>query len=749
MNFPKHFIAAGKEMCTFEQYVPAPYLRKEFELAREAEAAELLICGLGFYRLFINGTEITKGFLAPYISNPDQMLYYDRYEIAEQLKPGKNVIGVMLGNGMQNCFGGYVWDFEKALWRSAPKMALCCTITAGEETLSIESDESFLTHPSPIYFDDLRCGEYYDARNEVPGWNLPDCDLSGWTPAIPAETPRGEAVISQAEPIVITGEIKPVSIQKQQGGYLYDFGVNCAGLARLTIQGKAGQEISLEHGEYLKDGELQLKNIQFVPDGYVQKDIYICKGGELETYLPSFTYHGFQYVLVKGITEEQATEDLLTYVVMNSDLKQMGDFSCSDETANLLQKFTLRSDLANFYYFPTDCPHREKNGWTGDAVLSAEQMLLNLNPEKSFREWMKNICKAQTDDGVIPSIVPTGDWGYGLDPAWDAVVVYLPYFTYLYRGEVQMLWESRTAIFRYLDYISRARNQKGLVEQGLGDWCHPGRKEDLYKCPAVVTNTIMCMDISKKAAKLFDVLGQDLQKEFAQKLYCEFREAIRRYLVDFSTMTVLGDCQTAQAMSIFYGVFEPGEQAAAFDVLLSQIERANNHMDTGVLGGRVLFHVLSAFGEADLAYTMITQKTFPSYGNWVARGATALWEDFHSEDCPRVNSKNHHFWGDISAWFIKEVAGIHLNPYEEDCNELHIKPNFVGQLDHAQAYHIAPAGKISVSWKREGKEIMLSVSVPDTMTGRILLPSGWTFSDGKSEKSLESGKFIVNNCDFI
>ena len=431
----------------------------------------------------------------------------------------------MLGNGMQNCFGGYVWDFEKALWRSAPKMALCCTITAGEETLSIESDESFLTHPSPIYFDDLRCGEYYDARNEVPGWNLPDCDLSGWTPAIPAETPRGEAVISQAEPIVITGEIKPVSIQKQQGGYLYDFGANCAGLTRLTVRGEAGQEISLEHGEFLINGELQFKNIQFVPDGYVQKDIYICKGGELETYLPSFTYHGFQYVLVKGITEEQATEDLLTYVVMNSDLKQMGDFSCSDETANLLQKFTLRSDLANFYYFPTDCPHREKNGWTGDAVLSAEQMLLNLNPEKSFREWMKNICKAQTDDGVIPSIVPTGDWGYGLDPAWDAVVVYLPYFTYLYRGEVQMLWES-VRRFSATWTISAVPAIKRPGGTGTGRLVPSGAERGSLQMPAVVTNTIMCMDISKKAAKLFDVLGQDLQKEFAQKLYCEFREAI-------------------------------------------------------------------------------------------------------------------------------------------------------------------------------------------------------------------------------
>lgn len=204
--------------------------------------------------------------------------------------------------------------------------------------------------------------------------------------------------------------------------------------------------------------------------------MYICKGEGEETYTPSFTYHGFQYVLVTGITPEQATSDLLTYVVMNSDLKERGGFTCSDPTVNTLQELTRRSDLANFYYFPTDCPQREKNGWTADAALSSEHLLLNLSPETSYREWMRNICKAMDDRGALPGIVPTGGWGFhwGNGPAWDNVLLYLPYFVYLYRGDKTILEESAASILRYLHYLTTRVNEEGLIKIGLGDWVSAG-----------------------------------------------------------------------------------------------------------------------------------------------------------------------------------------------------------------------------------------------------------------------------------
>ena len=742
MDFPKKFIAATQEYTTFEKYVPAPYLRKSFNLIDKFDNADMLICGLGFYELYINGNRITKGELAPYISAPDDVIYYDSYDVAKYLKQGENVIGVILGNGMQNAFDGYVWDFEKAKWRGAPKVALKLEIKNGENNvLSIESNENFKTSPSPIDFDGLRTGEYYDARKEQLGWNNEGFNDSGWANAIKAPLPNGEPVICGVEPIVVTGEIKPVSIKKQDDGYLYDFGVNCAGICRLKIKGNPGQEISLEHGEVIINSKLNLRNIKFVPDGYVQKDIYICRGTGIETHTPIFTYHGFQYVLVTGIAEEQATQELLTYLVMNSDLKERGNFECSDSTVNKLQIMTRRSTLANFYYFPTDCPQREKNGWTGDAAASCEHTLINLSPEKSYSEWLRNIRKAQNEQGDIPGIVPTGGWGYGNGPAWDRVLIDLPYYTYIYRNDTEILKENATAIFRYLNYISNNINSEGLVKLGLGDWCPPGRPANQYKSPLELTDSVMSMNICEKASYIFDVLGKELQKAFADGLYVKLRNNIREKLINFSTMTAAGNCQTSQAMAIFYDVFENSEKPEAFKRLIEMIEKNNGLMDTGYLGSRVIFHILSAFGESDLAFKMITTPEFPSYGNWVAKGATSLWEVFLPvED----SSLNHHFFGDISSWFIKCISGINLNPYKNNINEVNIKPAFIKYLDFAKGFHIAPAGKISSEWERKNDSVTLTISVPENMSGRIILENGYIFEDnGLSFKNAVSGVYII------
>ncbi len=748
MQFPIHFICATHDYADYDHPVPAPYLRRSFTLASAPEEAEILVSGLGFYRIFVNGEEITKGILAPYISAPDDVVYYDRYDLSGRLVAGENVIGLLLGNGMQNSFGGYVWDFEKARWRGAPMAALRLTAKLpGREKLELETDSGFKTHSSPVLMDELRSGEYYDARLEIPGWCAPGFDDSDWADALPATPPRGELRLCEAEPIVVSDTLKAVSITPYQDGYLYDFGINTAGRCRLKIQGKPGQEIFTSHCEWFHDGILDQGNINFGMRGdpravHVQCNRYICKGEGVEEYAPWFAYYGFQYVYVKGITPEQATPDLLTYEVMHSGLKERGNFSCSDDMANKLQLFTRRSTLANFYYFPTDCPHREKNGWTGDAALSAEHVLINLQAETSYREWLRNIRAAQDSRGALPGIVPTGGWGYfwGNGPAWDCVLTYLPYFTWKYRGDLDIIKENATAIFRYLHYLTTCMDDRGLIAIGLGDWCPPGRGADEYKSPLAFTDSAISMDIAEKAAQMFGAIGWNLQKEFAEKLACNLKKAIRRDLVDFSTMTVAGACQTSQSMALYYNIFEPAEKPAAFARLLELIADFDDHLDVGILGARVIFHVLSAFDRADLAYKMITRPDYPSYGNWIARGATSLWEDFHPEGTP-VNSMNHHFFGDISSWFIQAIGGIVLNPEGIDCTRLEIAPHFVEALTHAEAFHIAPAGKISVSWKREGKEVLLSITVPEGLHGSIHAPKGWMLPKELAILPLASGEY--------
>ncbi len=750
--FSTNFIAATREFSDYGVHIPAPYFRKSFAPRSEVKSARLTVCGLGFYELYVNGRRITKGLLAPYISNPDDILYYDEYDITDLLQGGKNVLGLLLGNGMLNCPGGAVWGFQLVPYRSAPKLALSLELEyVNGEQEQITADESFKTHPSPILFDDLRIGEIYDARKEIAGWNLPEFDDSDWSAAIAAETPRGETRLCTAEPIVTLKTLEPVSVKKgritylpncrenlpvfplpeeQQEGYIYDFGENLAGNIRLRIKGERGQMVCQQFGELLaEDGGLDLRGMPFQPQIYDHRITYYLKGDGVEEYTPTFTYQGFRYCMVSGITAEQAVPELLTYEVMSSDLKINGSFSCSDEIVNKLQRATYNADISNFYYFPTDCPHREKNGWTADAALSAEQMLFHLTPEVSYHEWLNNIRKAQREDGALPGIVPTGGWGFdwGNGPAWDCVLFYLPYYTWIYRNDTDIIRENAGAFMRYLHYISTRRDERGLVHIGLGDWLHTGCA--VPKAPLEVTDTLKCMDMCQMAEVMFGAIGMTAQAAFAKALYEEFRTAARRELILDDCVTVLGNCQTSQAMAIAYNLFDDAEKPAAFRVLLQLIHAQDDHLDTGCLGARVIFHVLSAFGQAELAYKMITRTDFPSYGHWVAHeNCTSLFEEFQRKEA-KPNSKNHHFFGDVSSWFLKNLAGIKVNPHVRDANEIEISPEFLEELQYAQGEIGVPAGKVSVAWHREGENIVLDVTVPDGVSGDIRLKNGYVFAD--------------------
>lgn len=743
MLLKSNFIRATEEYNTFEQSVPAYYFRRTFH-SDHSVTARITVAVCGFYELYFNGEHITRGFLSPYISNTNDYIYYDEYDVI--LNVGENVIGIMLGNGFQNNPGGYVWDFDKADFRSAPMFAM--EVMQGQEIL-FRSDEDFKIAPSPIRSDDYRFGEYYDANCEIEGWNRIGFDDSDWESALPASAPKGELRLANISPIIKECEIKPVRIVPVNDGYIYDFGQSNAGVCRLCINGIKGQKIELRYADSLLDGDLNIQQIWFREynwerDKYiVHRDTYVCKGVEKEEYQPTFTYHGLRYVKVSGITREQATNELLTFLVYHTELHTYGDFTCSDPTVNTLQTITRRSILSNFHHFPTDCPQREKNGWTADAALICETALLNFDPERNYREWLRNICKAQREDGALPGIVPTGGWGFhwGNGPAWDCVLAYLPYYAYIYRGETDMIIEAAPSFLTYLRYLRTRCDENGLLSIGLGDWCHVGGIKP--KAPLIVTDTVISMDIANKMAVMFDAVNMPEKADYARGEAAKYREAIRKKLVDFTTMRVMGDCQSSQAMALYYGVFDESEKNTAFENLLQMIRDCDDHMDVGVLGGRVIFHVLTQFGYSDLAYKMITREDFPSYGNWLKRGATTLWENFLPDS---VYSMNHHFWGDISAWFIKRLAGIQLNPNKHNVNELKITPSFVSALDTVSAYHIAPSGKISVSWRREGQSIVLDVEIPKGVYATAVLESQFCFEDGQGSKVIGSGSYkIVQN----
>lgn len=762
MKFSKKFVKANNNVCTFENHVPAPYMRKTFELDFSPETAEITICGLGFYELYINGKNITKGLLAPYISNTDQLCYYDNYDITDVLNKGKNVIAIHLGNGWRNPFGGFIWGFDKSEHIGPVTAAFCLEAKNSDKEFILEADESIKTHPSPVLFDDLRMGCQYDARLEIDNWNTVGFDDSAWSNVTYEEAPKGEARLCEVEPIVAVEELKPVRIEHfdklayaytdtspngkpiertiRDNVYLFDFGVNAAGVTKLKINGEPGQKITIRHGEHYIDGRFMLNTTFFVADDvidryieYGQKDVYICRGGE-EEFIPKFKYDGFQYAYVEGLKPEQVNDDTLTFVVMNSDLKSRAEFECSSPVINQLQKMVRRSDLSNFHYFPTDCPHREKNGWTGDVAVSAEHMLLNLTAEKSLSEWLASVRAVQAADGKLPGIVPTGGWGFawGNGPAWDRVLIEVAYQVYRFTGDTKVIKDNADAIEKYLKYIWTKRDDKGLIYCGLGDWGDPNWENDEKKIasPLEFTDSVIVMNMAEKAGLLYNAIGMTDRANWSGTLKDAMRDTIRDELVNFDTMTVAGNCQTSQAVAIAFGVFNDDETEEAGKRLVEIIHRSGDINACGKVGIRYIFHVLTQLGETDLAYKIITGTHHHCYGYWVENGASAMWEFFSEITHAWLQSKNHHFLGDISSWFIQQLAGIKPNPNVTDVTEFEISPHFATELQYAKAHYDAKTGRICSHWTRNAEGVELDVKTAEAMHGTIIAPRGYAFTDG-------------------
>ena len=707
------FIAATQQYSMGEKgdsfVIPAPMFRREFFYENSANAV-LTICGLGFYELYINGNNITKGKLAPYISNPDVCYYYDSYDIAPYLIAGKNIIGVILGNGFINPQVAE-WDFDKVSFRSAPKFALSVEM---DNQVVFEADNEFRWMPSPIVYNDLRYGEHYDARLEIVDWCRPTYDAKYWNCPVVAEKPKGEPRLCEADPIRCTREVKSVRHWKIEQGFVYDFGENVAGVCTLNICGWEGQTVRFQHGEtLLEDRSLYIRNLvtySIKNKWDWQTDVYICKGlGAVETYTPHFTYHGFRYIFVEGISDEQATDNLFTMQVWHSDFQKINSLVTDDPVVNQLQEMTLRSDLSNFLYVVTDCPQREKNGWTGDAALSAEQMLYNFDCESSLKEWIRNLAKSQRADGCVPTLCPTGDWGYELynGPGASLCLIEMAYQIYRFSGDKAVIAENMDAIIKMVDFVLSKRNTEGLLAYGLPDWCETlSLGEHLSSTPLEVTDTLFAVEMLQKASFLAETIGKtEISARFKQEketLVALFR---KKYLT--GDLFVTCKTQTAQAKALAVGVFAEEEKEKAFRNLVKLIQEIG-YFKVGVNGARVLFRLLCDNGEHELAYRLITQKERPSFYWWIHQGLTTLGESINETfsgsplrtDGSRTLSLNHHFWGDISAWFYRYVLGINVNPNMDDPNYILVDPLPFENINYAKGVYCHNGNRLIVEIRK-------------------------------------------------
>lgn len=697
---------------------PAPLLRTTFELDKPVKQARAYVCGLGYHELYLNGRKVGDHVLDPTFTDYDRRVLYVTHDVTDLLKQGRNAAGVMLGNGWYNMHTRCVWDFAKAPWRNPPclQMQLHVEYADGTRKVIATDDATWKVTTGPIVFDAVRNGESYDARLEKTGWDTADYDDAEWHKSVVVPGPKGRRVAQKVPAIKVMRTLKPARLSEPKPGvFVLDAGQNLAGWVRIRVSGQAGNRVTLKYGERLaKDGTLdQAKIGVFTQPGGVQFETYTLKGGEVETHEPRFVYYGFQYVEITGWPGKPTLEDFDVRLV-HTACAEVGDFKCSSELFNQIEQCTKWSYVSNFVGIPTDCPHREKNGWTGDAQMSARQAMYHFDNAAAYTNWIDSMRDAMKPDGMFPGIVPTGGWGYawGNGPAWDSAYFIIPWYLYLYCGDTGILGEHYEGFKRYVDYLT-ARADKGMVSIGLGDWVCLDQKT-----PEAVTSTGYYYEDARLLAEIARMLRKNDDADRYARLADSIRKAFNEKFVNRETGQVSTGSQTAQATALYWDLVEPATADKVVQRLVANISASNDHINAGVLGAIYIPHALTRYGRADVAFKIASQTTHPSWGHWMAQGANTLWEDWAGAE-----SLNHIFFGDICAWFYQTLAGIQIDPKQPAFRHIIIRPHVLGDITWARGETDTIRGKVASAWRLDDHTFRLGLTIPVGSTATVHLPA--------------------------
>lgn len=700
-------------LTTDVNYQPAPILRREFTLDGKIKSARVYICGLGYDELRINGRKVGDHLLDPGYTRYDRRDLYVTYDVTPFLRHGANALGVILGNGWLDVQTRSVWGFEKAPWRLSPRLLLSLVVQySNGRTMIIGSDGSWKASTGPTLFDSTYAGEDYDARLEKPGWDRPGYDDSAWQPAEEVDSPGGVLVAQMMPPIEAAQIIKPVKLTEPRPGvFIFDMGRNFAGCTELTVKGPAGTKITLHHGEQLfPDGTLDTRAI----DKFVQRfqtSSYILKGGGTETWHPRFTYYGFQYVEVTGFPGKP-TLDSVRGIVTHSAVPVAGEFQCSNPMLNKIQNAARWSYLSNLQGIPTDCPTREKNGWTGDAQIAAEQAIYNFMPAAIYTKWMNDISDAQLPSGELPDIVPSPGWGVGCNPAWDSAFDLIPFYLFEYYGDKGPLCDHYESMKRYVNFLTSCATND-IVSGGLGDWA-PFKT----KTPADITDTAYYYRGALIVSLAASLLGNTPDADHYRQLAEHIKKSFNAKFYNADNGTYGNGSQTSLSCALYFGLVTPDNQPRVLRNLVADIRRQNGHIDTGILGAKYLLNILTDNGRTDVAYQIASQTDLPGWGWWIKQGATTLWESWAGG-----GSHNHIMFGDISAWFYKALAGINADPASPGFKHFIIRPQPVGDLTFARADYESIHGKIASDWKIKDGQFYLHVVIPPNTTATVCIPN--------------------------
>lgn len=738
---PNYHVGFGKS--------PIPLVfKRQFLLSGKVKKARLYSTALGIYSFTLCGKEISDDRFAPGFTSFEDRLQYQVYDIAPFLEEKNELVFTVAGGWAVGIFG-----LNRSNKLGADRLALKALVQIeyddGRKD-EIKTDESWLvTADGPVRDVSFYNGEIFDATKTLSKAIFENAEKEK-----PRISPRLVASYGKFAKIIET--LEPKEIQKSQNGYIYDFGQNCAGVLELEIKGRKGQRITARHAEVLLNGELFTKPLRSAK----AKLEYVC-GGEEETYCPKFTFMGFRYAELCGIEPENVK---VRMKVISSIDEETGDFFCSNESINRLQKNIRYSGFSNFLEIPTDCPQRdERLGWTGDISVFASTACFNFNMNRFLRKWLIDVKAQQTKDGGIPVVVPRVKHfgGTKITAGWSDCVFLVPWALYQNSGDKTILEKFYPMMKRYLSGVEKkaaafsSGEDRYIWSHGFsyGDWCAPNENQKQWMAKKKWISTAYYANDCALASKIATILGfEEEAKAFQEKRKC-IENAYRNVFTD-KKGTLKNEFQTAYVCPLYFGMVSGEERKKYAENLLRLVKEADNHLSTGFLGTPYLLFALSDNGYINEAYDLLLQDTVPSWLYEVKAGGTSIWERWDAlrpdgtvnlgkdPGSGLVNavgggmvSFNHYANGAVGDWLYRRVAG--LEAIEPGYKKFKVAPLVGGGLTSVSCFKKLSSGTIKINWNFENGVFVLSINVPFNTSAVITLPDGKSFE-------VSSGKYVYS-----
>ncbi|HZM75843.1 MAG TPA: family 78 glycoside hydrolase catalytic domain [Candidatus Limnocylindrales bacterium] len=706
-------------------FTPPPlYLRREFTVDRQPVRARLYATARGVYEPRLNGAKAGDLELAPGWTEYHQRLQYQTFDVTDMVRMGTNIIAAIVADGW---WCGHVgFDARRAAQHYGDCPALFAQLVvefADGSRQVVATDASWAERPGAIQAADLLMGQHVDARLDIPGWDEPGA-VEGFSPVAVLDTAPGPLVAEPDHPIRVTREVTAVAMhQRGPHRYVVDFGQNLVGRVRLTLrQVNGGQRIVLRHAETLAGGELYLDNLRRA----AATDSYTTRGADIEVFEPQFTLHGFRYLEVDNHPGDLSHTDVTACVVHN-DFPWTGQFECSDPMVNQLQSNITWGQRGNFVAVPTDCPQRdERLGWLADAQIFTPTASRNADVSAFFARWMRDVVDGQDADGAFRDVAPVVRMRREAAPAWGDGGVIIPWHLWRTYGDKRALRHSFGAMRAWVAHIRRHNPDlrwRHRTGNSYGDWLQVDviTQRDLLATAYFAHSTSI-------VAQAAEVLGHREIAAEHRALHTAIKAAfIESYVSDDGTIE--GGTQTGYLLALGFGLLPDRLVPKAVEHLAADIDKRGNKLSTGFVGVALLCPVLADHDRADLAYALLHQEEYPSWGYTIRHGATTIWErwdgwtEHRGFQAAQMNSFNHYSLGSVGDWLYGRVAGIDQTPTSVGYRELLLRPLPGGRLAWARARQETVRGLVACGWSITDGRITVTATVPPGSTARLEIPT--------------------------